>query len=215
MNKRWLLPLLFSLLPFGAHADTLGFVVGAGTWGPSASGSLDASGVSSTFTNATSSTMMWAAIEHPIPLIPNVKYAQLPVSASNAAGDSLTLNQTDIILYYEVLDNWISVDVVLNWKTIDGGITTVAPDVTQPFNTPVPMGYIKGAVEIPATNVTVGAEMSTLSGFTDMAYYVSYESSVGFGVEVGQRTQTIALNVSSINSDLKLGGTYMAVFYHF
>ena len=215
MNKRWLLPLLFSLLPFGAHADTLGIVVGAGSWGPSASGNLTASGVGADFDKASSGTMMWAAIEHPIPLIPNFKYVQLPVSASNAAGDSLTLNQTDMIFYYEVLDNWISVDVGLNWKTIDGGITTVAPAATQSFNTPVPMAYVKGTVEIPATKVTVGAEMSTLSGFTDMAYFVSYESSVGFGVEVGQRTQTIAVNVDTIDSDLKLGGTYMAVFYHF
>jgi outer membrane protein len=216
MNKRWLLPLLFALLPFGAHADTLGFVVGAGSWGQSASGTLAAPPVASTtFTNGASSTFMWAAIEHPIPLIPNFKYVQLPVTASNAAGDSLTLNQTDIILYYELLDNWINVDFGLNIKTIDGSITTVAPAASQPFSAPIPMGYLKGAVEIPATNVTVGAEISTLSGFTDMNYFLSYESSVGVGVELGQRTQTIAINTSSVTSDLTLGGTYMAVFYHF
>jgi outer membrane protein len=214
MSKRWLLPLLFTLLPFGAHADTLGFVVGAGSWSQSASGTLAAPPVASTtFTDGASSTIMWAAIEHPIPLVPNFKYVKLPVTASNAGGDSLTLNQTDMILYWEVLDNWISVDVGLNWKSIDGSIT-VAP-TTQAFKPSIPLGYVKGAVEIPATNVTVGAEMSTLAGFTDMNYYVSYESSIGVGVELGQRTQTIVIDTSDVTSDITMGGTYMAVFYHF
>jgi outer membrane protein len=214
MNKRWSLPLLLSLLSFGAHADTLGFVVGAGSWGQSASGSLAAPPVASTsFTDGASSTFTWASIEHPIPLLPNFKYVNLPVSASNAGGDSLTLNQTDMIFYYEVLDNWISVDAGLNLKSIDGSIT--ASSVTQTFKPIVPMAYVKGAVEIPATNVTVGAEISSLSGFTDMDYYVSYESSIGVGVQVGQRTQKIAFNVSDVSSDITLGGTYMAVFYHF
>ena len=213
MNKRWLLPLLF-LLPFGAHADTLGFVVGAGSWGQSASGTLAAPPVASTtFTDGASSTFTWFAIEHPIPLVPNFKYVSLPVTASNGSGDSLTLNQTDMIFYWEVLDNWISVDVGLNLKTIDGSIT--ASSVTQGFKPIIPMGYVKGAVEIPATNVTVGAELSTLGGFTDTNLYVSYESSIGVGVELGQRTQTFSVNIADVTSDLNMGGTYMAVFYHF
>lgn len=216
MIKRWLLPLLLSLLPFGAYADTLGIEVGAGSWGQSASGTLAAPPVASTtFTNGASSTFMWASIEHPIPVLPNFKYVSLPVSASNSAGDSLTLNQTDMIFYWEVLDNWISVDVGLNWKTIDGSITTVAPAATQPFNAPVPMAYLKGAVEIPATNVTVGGELSTLGIFTDMDYYVSYESSIGVGVRLGQRTQNISVSSSSLTSDVSLGGTYLAAYYHF
>jgi len=213
MNKRWLLPLLF-LLPIGAHADTLGFVVGAGSWGQSASGTLAAPPVASTtFTDGASSTIMWAAFEHPIPVLPNFKYVQLPVTASNSSGDSLTLNQTDMIFYYEVLDNWISVDVGLNIKSIDGSIT--ASSVTQPFSAPIPMGYVKGSVEIPTTNVTVGAELSTLGGFTDTNLYASYESSIGVGVELGQRTQNFSINTSSVTSDLTMSGTYMAVFYHF
>jgi outer membrane protein len=205
MSKRWLLPLLLSLISFGAHADTLGFVVGAGSWGQSAS----------SFNKGADSTFTWAAIEHPIPILPNFKYVNLPVSASNSSGDSLTLNQTDMIFYWEILDNWISVDAGLNLKSIDGNITIASPAASQSFKPMIPMAYVKGAVEIPATNVTVGAELSSLSGFTDTDLYVSYESSVGVGVQLGQRTQKIAVNISDFNSDLTLGGSYLAVFYHF
>ena len=77
--------------------------------------------------------------EHPVPLIPNIKFgytdfghtgAGQVTQAFNFAGQAYNVNSNidskldlkmyDLALYYEILDNWLNVDVGLNIKYVDG-----------------------------------------------------------------------------------------------
>ena len=197
-----------------ANADTIGFVVGAGSWSQDASGDLGTNVVSTTpFSKGDSATMVWAAVEHPVPLLPNVRFATTPVDSSNSSGDSLKMDQTDLTLYYEILDNWINLDLGLTGRKVDGKIT--ASSVSDDFNVTIPMVYARAQFDVPITGLSVGALVNTVGVFKDVSFYVAYETGIGFGVELGQRKQTIDLDESDVKSSLENSGTYLAAFYHF
>lgn len=214
MFKRISLSLVLMMMSYAASADTIGFVVGGGSWDQDADGSLGTDLVASTtFTEGDSATMVWAAIEHPVPMLPNVRFAQVSVDSSNSSGDSLSVDQTDFTFYYEILDNWVNLDLGLTARTLDGSITVSStPDS---FDETIPMIYAKAAFDVPVTGLSVGVELNTIGVFEDISYYIAYETSVGFGVQVGQRIQTIDLDETDVTSALENSGTYAAGFYHF
>ncbi|RMA80177.1 TIGR04219 family outer membrane beta-barrel protein [Umboniibacter marinipuniceus] len=94
MKKTLLLTAMLGLASTGVQADALALKFGGQGWLASAeSGSFEAD---------ETSVAVWAAFEHPIPIIPNVK-----VRAYNfdSADNSLVLETADYLLYYELLDN--------------------------------------------------------------------------------------------------------------
>lgn len=213
MIKKTVIPCLLVMASFAVNADTLGFVVGGGSWTQDASGSLSTDVTGAGFSDGDSATVFWAALEHPVPVLPNVRFATTPVDSSNGSGDSLSMDQTDLTLYYEVLDNWVNLDLGLTGREVDGKIT--ASSVTDDFNVTIPMIYARAAFDVPVTGLTVGALINTIGVFKDVSYYVAYETGIGVGLEFGQRTQTIDLDESDVTSSLKNSGTYFAAFYHF
>lgn len=197
-----------------AGADVLGFVVGGGSWSQDADGTLGTDTVASTtFSEGDSATMLWANLEHPVPMLPNARFATVPVDSTNTSGDKLSMDQTDVTLYYEVLDNWLNLDLGLTGRNLDGSIRKGA--TTDTFNETIPMIYAKAAFDVPVTGLSVGVELNTIGVFEDVTYYLAYETEVGFGLQLGQRTQQIDLDETSVASSLENSGTYLAGFYHF
>ncbi|MEG3767003.1 TIGR04219 family outer membrane beta-barrel protein [Alteromonas sp. 14N.309.X.WAT.G.H12] len=176
-------------------ADTLaGLYVGAQGWGTNASGGF---ADNSTFSSGSSMAdfnfdtqanfSFYAAVEHPLPLIPNVKLSITSLdsegvttlqSSFNFDGDLYSsgskvrseaeLKSTDIILYYEIFDNdLVSLDVGLNGKYIDGTMyvkdTDSNTESEQAFSGIVPMVYSRVQVGLPFTGLGVYAEGSYLS----------------------------------------------------
>ncbi|MDM7861431.1 TIGR04219 family outer membrane beta-barrel protein [Alteromonas sp. ASW11-36] len=174
---------------FNAHADTvLGIYAGAQGWDMSTSGGFsDESNVTQFGFDSETNSSFYAALEHPIPLIPNLKVINTTMDTSGntvltssftfdgelftADTDVFTdvqLTTTDFILYYEIFDNdLVSIDLGVNGKYVDGSllVSDSASSLTaeQAFTGIVPMGYSRVAFGLPFTGLGVYAEGSYLS----------------------------------------------------
>ncbi len=243
--KKLLPAIAFSLLPFTASADFIGFAVGAAYWNPDPSGDI-------TYMNSGSNdfsddlklgdsqeNVLWAVIEHPVPMLPNIKLVKTTLGLEGRNGTlnadfgdvnaglpgvntDLTLDQIDAIFYYEILDNWVNLDLGLNFKIIDGS----AKVSRQPFSTKedftatVPLLYGNAVFELPFTGFSAGLEASLLSvndnSVTDMTATVGYESDIGLGVLAGLRRQSIVLkDTGDVDLDFTVSGPFAAVYYDF
>jgi outer membrane protein len=158
--------------------------------------------------------MLKAYMEHPLPIIPNVKvgYSTLnhdgqgKVTAFswgdiiNVDGDldsSLKLKMYDATLYYEILDNAIEADIGLTLRYLDGNIDVKVTPLAQfnllglhyeyessNFNTFIPMVYGKVRLNLPDTDISLQAEGNA----------IHYDSSTFFDMELSAR-YTLALGV--------------------
>lgn len=175
-----------------AKADTiLGLYLGADYWSTSTSGSLGTSTDLQSFQFEDQDfTNFYVALEHPIPLIPNVKikYNELELNASAALNQSFSfgnrvysvnttvtgdgdLSHIDYVLYYEIFDNsLVSIDLGVSAKQFDGYVAVKGDDAslgmaeeTLDLKGYVPLAY--GAVEfgLPLTGLSAFAEGSFLA----------------------------------------------------
>ncbi|TMN92321.1 hypothetical protein CWB72_05400 [Pseudoalteromonas phenolica] len=174
-----------------AKADMLlGLYVGADGWQSENSGSFAGEGNAQDF-NFEDKTFSsyYAALEHPIPLVPNIKlkYTQLELDGSALLtetfefdGKDYTVGTTanlmtdfshmDYTLYYELFDNdLVSIDFGLTVKHFDGDATVqgkvdgVSTTESIDFSAPIPLGYLRGEVGLPLTGLSVFAEGNLLA----------------------------------------------------
>jgi len=223
---RGLMLLGFCTLANAASADTIfGLHGSAHLWQPELGGTIgqntNAFDFSSSFSgDRGDSTSLLAAVEHPIPLVPNVQLRTTPVTwsgSSSAASGTLLgtititgevdaefdLTSLDGTLYYEVLDNWVSlvnVDQVL------------------------PMGYIHARFNLPFTGLSVGGRGNLLAfgdnTLTDIEAYVQLEFDliplVDIGIQGGFRRLGLEIDdIDDFESDAVLDGAYIALTGHF
>ena len=241
MKKIILSTILTSTLAVSINADFLGAEAGYALWKPSLTGTIkggsdqainmeDDLGYGSNENNS----FIWAYLDHPIPLLPNIKIQQTNynVESSKIANisfngtsyntnvkSSFKLNQTDIIAYWRILDNWINLDLGIDIKNINGNIklnTTTDKD----FTVAVPLLYAKARFDLPFSGLSVEADISKISysgnKLTDTKAAIVYQSSLGLGATFGIRNEKLVIDdVSDISTDLTISGTYLGIFYHF
>ncbi|WP_111978613.1 TIGR04219 family outer membrane beta-barrel protein [Algibacillus agarilyticus] len=188
-----------------AQADMIyGLYFGAQGWQTGADGTFGNDGSSNNVTfdfEDKTSTSFYAAVEHPIPLIPNIKVRQNNIEIDGNISGQFTfggntyvqsskttadLTNTDFIIYYEILDNdLISIDIGLNGKKIDGSImvhdTSSAnsePSTTEEFSGIVPMAYAAAEIGLPFTGLSIYADGSFVgydgNSLTDIQAGVQY-----------------------------------------
>ncbi|MEJ2508111.1 MAG: TIGR04219 family outer membrane beta-barrel protein [Gammaproteobacteria bacterium] len=225
-----------------ALADTVGAYIGTGWWQHKPTGLLryqggdmdlqDNLGLSTETEN-----FSWITIEHPIPLLPNFRFQHNKLSLSgvntttvtfggntfsgNVASDG-SLDQTDATFYYQVLDNWVNLDLGVNIKHIDGSFALADSGSRQSksFATTVPMFYGSAVFDLPFTGLSAGVEGSHVqynnSQISDYRAKLSYEWSGGLGLEGGWRHQQFKLDdVDNVYSDIKVKGPFLDLYYHF
>ena len=234
--------------PLSASADIVGFDFGAYGWRASAEGYLqdngtradveDELGLDSSETN----TVIWAALEHPLPVLPNLKlqYTPMEFSGSGRLDNSisfdgidfigservdtdLTMDQLDVILYYEVLDNIVDLDLGLNFKVIDGEITIVGRTSGERYQEDlpgvVPMVYLNAGVNLPITNLSLGLEASGIAYSGDR--YTDIKASLGYQVavlklEAGYRLQQLVVDdLDGADVDVEVGGPFVGAALKF
>jgi len=132
----------------------------------------------------------YAALEHPIPLVPNVKlkYTELELNGAVTLNSTFEFKGTnfatgreintvsdlthiDYILYYEIFDNsLVSIDLGLNAKRFDGDITVaydesedLSATKTVNFSGIVPLAYGRAEAGLPFSGLSVFFEGSLLS----------------------------------------------------
>lgn len=169
-------------------ADTvLGGYIGIQGWNMAAQGGFAQNESLAAFTfDEEVNTRFYAALEHPIPLVPNIKLAHttLNTNGSNVIDSQFNfgnevflvnanitteveLTATDYILYYEILDNdLVSIDLGISGKQLEGDIFVSDSDGRsgqQAINTIIPMAYAKVQAGLPFTGLSVMAEGSLIA----------------------------------------------------
>lgn len=230
------LGLVFPLLVSNVSADALGVFVGVGIWDHDPSGSFGTIGddVIDVETDLNYSgendTYIWAAFEHFVPLIPNVRVEAASLTHAgtasnvdfglgvNLSGDSsISLDTTDAILYYRLLDNWVNFDLGLNLRKLDGKFT-VASETVEVSET-IPMLYIAAQFDLPFTGLSVGGDINMVSysgsTYQDVRLRALYEIGV-IGFEAGLKSTTIELDdVDNVSADMEFSGLMLGAFLHF
>lgn len=240
---------IFALLPFaGAQADTLfGVYAGAGTWQQDYSGDVT-SGISTVDVendlalDGDSNTVLYVAVEHGVPVLPNIRAQHFTLdvdgdnvlsqtiefngqvfSVSDSVATTVDLSQTDAVLYYEILDNVVSLDLGMAISMLDGSIevSSSTDSATADFDEVVPMLYAKARADLPLTGFWVGAEAQGMSyddnSLIEFNAQVGWESGIGLGIEAGYRA--VEIEISDFDdvaeAQLEISGPYAALNYHF
>ncbi|MFT7495898.1 MAG: outer membrane protein, partial [Urechidicola sp.] len=187
--------------------------------------------------NDPSQTSLALILEHPIPVLPNVKYQNFDLEASGnrsltksitfngsnySAGNNVSstfdLSHDDIVLYYEVLDNWINLDLGIDLKRFNGQVGINGNNIT--INETVPLLYISARFDLPFTGFYAGADLNHLSignnNANDSTLLVGYESNIGLGIEGGVKTFSLDLdNADNIDTNIDYEGLYLNGFFQF
>ena len=244
--------ILFTLLVSGAaQADVIGFRAAGGVFDYSVSGTIRSSANLADEINVNSvlgwkddqDTLGYVYFEHPVPIIPNVRFGvtslklagtgTTPAGGFNFGGtafpgntaisSSFDMSHNEIALYYEILDNVVSLDLGINAKLFDGDVYLSAGGAsdTSQFDGTVPMLYAAVAVSLPLTGLSIEGDLSTISTgdheFTDYLIRLKYTTDFVLGVEVGYRSITLDFADTDTNeyADVKVDGPYAAVSLNF
>ena len=237
---------LLAGLPGMASADILSFAIGGGVWNETPEGSITKPHSVPTSTVDAKNTLFWteesqgylfATLEHPIPILPNVRlmYTSLDHSGNgnvpfdfdgesfsgNIAND-FSIEETDLLLYYEVLDNVVSLDLGLNIRLLDITYNIVddnGNNTNGSVSGAVPMIYgLVGGSPWPGVLLSAEANYMAYSGSTlsDFNAKISYTTDFFVGVEAGYRTQTIELDdVDDTNANLDFKGPFIGAYVKF
>lgn len=228
-------------------ADTLAISAGAGIWQASPSGDFrDSTGTTinvtdELFWSKENQNFFFVTFEHPVPIIPNVRLSAVKLDQSGSGTltktikiggitytgsenitDSFSLDQKDLTLYYEILDNVVSVDLGLNIKLADISYTitgSTSGTTSDSFSTTIPMIYgLVGVSPIPDLIISLEGSAIGYSGssITDFTAKVAYTTNFFVGVEAGYRAQKYKFDeVSGYTSNLEFKGPYAGLYVKF
>ena len=228
-------------------ADVIGGEINIGYYNHAASGSLQYQGNVIDIQD----TLQWkdegdmfakVYIEHPLPIIPNIKlgysnfghsgsgvlthsfdFGGTTYSANSNVESLFDLKMYDLTLYYEILDNWVNIDVGLNVKYVDGSISikdnTILSEATD-FQVPIPMLYVKARFDVPTTDLSFQVEGNyvTYDGHTlyEVEAGVRYTLALGLGLEAGYRTMKLELdNIDDLSMNSDFSGAYGKLVWDF
>ncbi len=225
------------------RADFVGLNIGANHWTPDVTGSFNSNNDPSIdlknnlgYKDKTS-TSLSLSFEHPVPFIPNIKYSGYDLNTSSVKNTNITFNGTsytgninstldlshkDIVLYYQLLDNWVNLDLGLDLKKFNGKVSikdSINNDSIDVDET-IPMLYLAARFDLPLTGMYIGANIQQLSigdnSSEDTTLMIGYESKSGLGVEGGIKTFSLDLqDANNLNTNLEYDGIYLNGYFHF
>lgn len=241
-----------------SHADTLfGLYVGGGNIGYDMSGEIkdleqdDATDLDledDLGLEGESGSYLYIAIEHGIPIIPNVKlaFSDITESATNTTERNVFLggvefpapsrvktdldfSHYDLTMYYELLDNWVNLDLGLTIRQMDGELKaegyylpmpTQKISASEDLDFAIPLLYAKAQFDLPLTGLYAGVEGNWIGAGGTQLYDLwgkaGYTFAFGLGVEAGLRKMALELDdVEDLDADVTLDGTYVAATFHF
>lgn len=197
---------LAATLPQAASALPLvDFYAGAYYWDQTVSGDVGA-GVTADLEDdlnldAGGQNVVYFAFEHPIPVIPNIKFKSTEMSSDGngtvdqtfdlggtsvtggaAVASKLDLTHTDYTLYWGLPLPIVTFDFGLTLRQFDGSMAIVedngAFDAQADLDVVVPMGYLKAGIDIPLTGLSLGGDINVISygdtGITDYDLNMTY-----------------------------------------
>ena len=229
------------------YADTIGGEASLGIFNHSPDGyasytlPLGYSGTSADLVNTlgfseTQDVFLKLYIEHPLPILPNVKLAYTALSHGgnsdvtlfswgdivNFTGEvdsSLSLDMTDATLYYEISDNWVSLDLGLTLRYLSGNMAVNHEALS--FSTFVPLLYAKTRFDFPLTDISLQLEANAVS-YADITSYdyelsARYTLAMGIGLEAGYKAFHLDSNdlLDGFDANMDFSGPYAAAIWDF
>ena len=231
-----------------AQADFLGFRIGANSWQQDYDGEVRSSSAAIDEIDITddlglddeTGSHFYIAFEHPVPVLPNIllERTELDIEetasptrdftfdgVSYSATDQITttsdLSHTDLSAYYEVLDNWVSLDIGLTLRQFDEGIELVSTTerAELDIDATVPLLFVAAKFELPLTGLYASAQAKAISysdaTLSDFSIALGYETDFGLGLEGGFRSFEIDYDDDDEEANLTIDGAYAGLFYHF
>lgn len=251
MRLRQISALTALLLPALSAADTLGVRAGANYWNYDISGTARYKSPNTADDidinrelgyDDGSSGYYYISLEHPVPFLPNVRlsytkidddargrlshtvvFGDLTFFVNENVASEFKLEQTDITLYYSLLDNVANIDLGVNAKYIDSS-ASVTGSLSGREDTDVsgwvPMAYAGVGFDLPLTGLAVAAQGAYIkydsSSFYDFSAGAEYTTPWRLGVSVGYRK--IKLDLDDFDdsfADVEFDGPYAGVYLHF
>jgi outer membrane protein len=250
MKIKQLLCLLALSAPLTANADFLSVSAGVGAWQTSPSGDFK----KTTDTNApvnVNDDLFWddetqgyafITLEHFVPIIPNARLMMTSIeqSGSGTAGfdfdgeryegdvsNNFSIDALDLLLYYEVLDNVVSLDLGLNIRnlkvdytiTSTGSGSTPARTTSDSMDETVPMLYVLVGGS-PWPDLIISGEMSYVSysgsSISDITAKIAYTTNFFVGFEAGYRQQKYEFDdISDTDAKLDFDGVFAGAYLKF
>ena len=182
-------------------------------------------------------SVIWLGLEHPVPLIPNVRarYFDLNDTASNRlqrtfvfngevyvastrVDSAFELEMLDGTFYYTPVDTNVKLDLGLTVRQMDGFIrlNSILADTRVDIDEMLPLAHGAVRFDVPGTGVYLGGELNAISyngsSMNDFNARVGWRSDFLLGVEVGYSQINLELDdVSNLTTDLEMGGPYLAL----
>jgi outer membrane protein len=249
---RFLLPFTaLLLLHSSVMADALGIRAGANYW------KYDISGTARYKTSKSdnnidlsrdlgydngSAGVYYLVLEHPAPLLPNVRlnytnidedanghmsktvvYGDTVFLANEAVHSQVKLKQYDITLYYELLDNVVSLDLGLDGRYIDSK-ARISGELSGTQDSSVsgwvPLAYVGAGFDLPLTGLGISADGSFAkfqgSSFYDYSINITYTTPWHVGMDAGYRK--LKLNLDDFDNsyaDIEFDGPYAGLYLQF
>lgn len=237
---------LATLAPI-ASADTIfGIYAGGGKWTSDYSGEAGDPSVTTGDLGLKDSdnTFFYIAVEHPIPVIPNIRFQHQEIQSAQSAqlngnfglGDvdfpngaqldsDFDLSSNDYTLYYEVLDNWLNLDLGITARQYDGYLYAEADALNRQekvdLDLTIPLVYAKFQFDLPLTGLSAAVETNfikyqdnQLMDYTAKVAYL-FDSVLDLGLEAGYRKLSLKVDDDDTQADLDLDGPYVGAMLHF
>lgn len=198
------------ILGFGAEVDS---------YSPTASGDFNYKTTTTHFNNDRhSGYQVGLYLEHPAPLLPNIRLDLTPESSftgsDGAAGiNKVSFNQTDITPYYEILDNVVDLDIGVTFKVVDAKIEGA---VNQEFSEVIPMGYLSAGIDLVGTGLRIAGDVKYIEykgdSLGDSRIKAVWNINKFFQAQAGYRYQTLKINDRfDVNSNITIEGPFIGL----
>jgi outer membrane protein len=226
LNKKTVLAgLIATSLTLPVYADVLGATVGVQAWQSTATGGFaNNSSFNDSSFEEQSTTSLYAKFEHPIPLIPNIRFRMGSLDSGNSnSGTNLDFSNTDITLYWELLDNdLVGFDFGVTAKYLSGDYKSATGNGDASLW--LPMAYVGAKVAVPLTGAFIYGDIN-LASYDDNSVH-DYEVGVGYNfvdnllvdiaITAGYREVSLELDdVDGLYTDIQFDGYFVGLEVHF
>ena len=152
------LPLLAAVLGLSsfAQADFIGLKGDISYWNVDGTANINEKYQADQDIERDGTVQVSVAFEHPVPIIPNIKakYTKLDFATEadqlGLAKTDINLDHTDLILYYEILDNVVKADIGIGATRLSGDVKQFGQNVSIDEYSPII--YAEAGVKLPFTS---------------------------------------------------------------
>ena len=193
-------------------------------------------------TQPSEQSSMVLILEHPIAALPNIRYQGFDLDseagiygsdvysgkALTAASDGATafdLEHENIVLYYQLLDNWVDLDMGVDLKRFDGQLSSLETSTsTADVDETIPLLHLSARFQLPIEGLYVGANINTAvidlgisdSDAQDSTILLGYDTGAGLGIEGGFKSYWLQLNeTEDASADLEYDGLFVNGYFNF